>query len=62
MILRIDLEDEKDVSWGGKRTRYIYNYTFESSDSKTDDSDATESVHSDQSKTTSSYYFSFYIF
>ncbi|XP_060855675.1 E3 ubiquitin-protein ligase Mdm2-like, partial [Metopolophium dirhodum] len=42
-----DLEDEKDVSWGGKRTRYIYNYTFESSDS-----DATESVHSDQSKTT----------
>ncbi|XP_022165318.1 putative nuclease HARBI1, partial [Myzus persicae] len=43
--LKIDLEDEKDVSWGGKRTRYIYNYTFESSDSKTDDSDATESVH-----------------
>ncbi|CAI6354242.1 unnamed protein product [Macrosiphum euphorbiae] len=51
MILRIDLDDEKDVTWGDKRSRYIYNFTCES-DSKTDDSDPTESIHSDQSKTT----------
>lgn len=51
----IDLNDEDaDVTWGGKRTRYVYNYTLECADliSDTNDSDVTESVHSVQSKTT----------
>jgi len=54
----IDLNDDQDATWGGKRTRYIYNYTLQSSDliSITDDSDVTESVHSVQSKTTSNYF------
>lgn len=56
MIEIIDLNDEDaDVTWGGKRTRYLYNYTLECADliSDTNDSDITESVHSVQSKTTS---------
>jgi len=56
MIEIIDLNDEDaDVTWGGKRTRFIYNYTLECTDliSDTNDSDVTESVHSVQSKTTS---------
>ncbi|XP_025192309.1 protein Mdm4-like [Melanaphis sacchari] len=51
----IDLNDEDaDVTWGGKRTRYVYNYTLQSNNliTDTDDSDVTESVHSIQSKTT----------
>jgi len=57
MILMIDLNDEQDATWGGKRTRYIYNYALQCPDiiSNTDDSDVTESVHSVQSKTTSNY-------
>lgn len=53
----IDLNDDQDATWGGKRTRYLYNYTMQCSDliSNTDDSDVTESVHSVQSKTTSNY-------
>lgn len=55
MIIEIiDLNDEDaDVTWGGKRTRYLY--TLECTDliSDTNDSDVTESVHSVQSKTTS---------
>ncbi|XP_022175656.1 E3 ubiquitin-protein ligase Mdm2-like isoform X2 [Myzus persicae] len=49
-----DLNDDQDATWGGKRTRYLYNYTMQCSDliSNTDDSDVTESVHSVQSKTT----------
>jgi len=58
MILMIDLNDDHDATWGGKRTRYLYNYTLQCSDiiSNTDDSDVTESVHSVQSKTTSNYF------
>lgn len=54
MIEIIDLNDEDaDVTWGGKRPRYLY--TLECNDliSETNDSDVTESVHSVQSKTTS---------
>lgn len=51
-----DLNDDQDATWGGKRTRYIYNYTLECTDDlishTEDDSDVTESVHSVQSKTT----------
>ncbi|XP_060859946.1 protein Mdm4-like [Metopolophium dirhodum] len=48
------LDDDQDATWGGKRTRYIYNYTLQCSDliSNTADSDVTESIHSVQSKTT----------
>lgn len=51
-------DDEHDVTWGGKRSRYLYNYTLQCSDlsSNTNDSDVTESIHSIQSKTTSNYY------
>uniref|UniRef100_A0A2S2NP85 Uncharacterized protein n=2 Tax=Schizaphis graminum TaxID=13262 RepID=A0A2S2NP85_SCHGA len=51
----IDLNDEDaDVTWGGKRTRYVYNYTLQCTDliSDTDNSDVTESVYSVQSKST----------
>jgi len=55
-----DLNDDQDATWGGKRTRYIYNYTLECTDDlishTEDDSDVTESVHSVQSKTTSNYF------
>lgn len=60
MILMIDLNDDQDATWGGKRTRYIYNYTMQCTDdlisNTEDDSDVTESVHSVQSKTTSNYF------
>lgn len=46
-------DDEYDVTWGGKRSRYLYNYILEIPDSNTDDSDQTESVLSIQSKSTS---------
>lgn len=46
-------DDEYDVTWGGKRSRYIYNYTLQSDLLSTYDSDQTESVHSVQSKSTS---------
>ncbi|XP_016656910.1 uncharacterized protein LOC100162540 isoform X2 [Acyrthosiphon pisum] len=51
-----DLNDDQDATWGGKRTRYIYNYTMQCPEdlisNTEDDSDVTESVHSVQSKTT----------
>jgi len=55
MIIENLNDDDQDVTWGGKRTRYLYNYTLNCSDN-TDDSDVTESVHSVQSKTTSNYF------
>ncbi|XP_050428015.1 E3 ubiquitin-protein ligase Mdm2-like isoform X2 [Adelges cooleyi] len=47
-------DDDFDVTWGGKRTRYIYNCTIQSPDLYTNnyDSDKTESVYSVQSKAT----------
>jgi len=65
MIEIIDLNDEDaDVTWGGMRTRYVYNYTLECTDliSDTNDSDVTESVHSVQSKTTSNIFKIYYQF
>lgn len=57
MILIVDLNDEEDATWGGKRPRYLYNYTLQCSDLVSNtDSDVTESVHSVQSKTTSNYF------
>ncbi|VVC36879.1 Zinc finger, RING/FYVE/PHD-type [Cinara cedri] len=51
-----DLNNEEyDVTWGGKKSRYIYNYTaLELPDtfSNTDDSDQTESILSIQTKST----------
>lgn len=58
MIEFIDLDDEDaDATWGGNRTRYVYNYTLQCTDliSDTDNSDATESIYSVQSKTTSNF-------
>lgn len=48
-------DDEFDVTWGGKKSRYMYNYTLQSPDvfSKPNDTDETESVYSFQSKSTS---------
>ncbi|XP_025424895.1 E3 ubiquitin-protein ligase Mdm2-like isoform X2 [Sipha flava] len=46
-------DDEFDITWGGKRSRYIYNYTLQSPNSIiNEDSDDTESILSIQSKTT----------
>lgn len=57
MIIIIDdlNNDEYDVTWGGKRSRYIYNYIVQSPVlfSNSYDSDQTESIHSIQSKSTS---------
>ncbi|KAL4127250.1 hypothetical protein QTP88_011429 [Uroleucon formosanum] len=53
MSINNDLNDEEDATWGGKRPRYLYNYTLQCSDLVSNtDSDVTESVHSVQSKTT----------
>lgn len=46
-----------DVTWGGKRGRYIYNYVLQSPPNRhSNDSDETESVHSVQSKATSNHF------
>ncbi|XP_060844266.1 protein Mdm4-like isoform X4 [Rhopalosiphum padi] len=47
-------DEDADATWGGNRTRYVYNYTLQCTDliSDTDNSDATESIYSVQSKTT----------
>lgn len=46
-------DDEYDITWGGKRTRFIYTCTVQSDlFSSMDDSDETESILSIQSKST----------
>lgn len=54
-----DLDDEYDVTWGNKRSRYLYTYNLQSPDlfSNINDSDETESVYSIQSKATSNTFF-----
>lgn len=63
LLIVDDLNNEDyDATWGGKRSRYLYNYTtleLPEELSNTDDSDQTESILSVQTKSTSIKYIYF---